>query len=124
MTKILVIDDSRMMRNHLRKLLESEGFEVDDWAPISALELAEQFQTSQPHLVLSDYQMPGCSGATVLRTIRRTNPETPVGIPTATRDTDMIDDLLKRGANRVLHKPISGKDLVASLNALLDPSCE
>lgn len=119
MTKILVIDDSALMRRILRQHLEQGGFEVEDWLPLSAMEIPDRIVSSAPDLVLSDYQMPGVNGLTVAKMLQKTNPAIPVIILTAVREPELNANLKKFGVKRVLGKPIDAEDLIKAVKEVL-----
>ncbi|HEX9011470.1 MAG TPA: response regulator [Holophagaceae bacterium] len=122
MPKILVIDDSRMMRLYLRRALEKAGHEVVDWRPLSAMEIPDKVAELAPDLVLCDYQMEGANGATVARMVRRADPELPVLVLTAFHEDQMEANLLRLGVRRVLDKPILHEDLAEAVAAALQPA--
>ena len=119
MPKILLIDDSTFMRQHVRGFLESGGFEVEEYLPASALEVMQKIKDSNPNLILSDFNMPNVDGQEVARMARRTNSAIPVVILTATRDAPKEAYLHTIGVRRVLHKPINGEELVKALKEVL-----
>ena len=119
MTKILVIDDSALMRRILRQHLERGGFEVEDWLPLSAMEIPDRIRASAPDLVLSDYQMPGVNGLTVAKMVQKANPGIPVVILTAIRDPEVEANLHKFGVKLVLGKPIDAEPLVQAVKQVL-----
>ena len=76
--RILVVDDSELMRRCLRTLLELQ----DQWRVCSeaangreAIEKAEQ---SSPDVIVLDFQMPEMNGLDAAREIRRRSPEIPI----------------------------------------------
>ncbi|GLH69702.1 hypothetical protein GETHPA_12350 [Geothrix rubra] len=115
MSKILVIDDSRMMRLYLRRALEKAGHDVVEWMPLSAMEIPAKVAELAPDLVLCDYQMDGANGATVARMVRRTDPDLPVLVLTAFHEDQMEANLLRLGVRRVLDKPILHGDLAEAV---------
>ncbi len=119
MAKIVVIDDSRLMRHLLRHHLESAGHLVEEWEDLSAMEIPARVQASRPDLVLSDYLMPGCNGLTVTKMVRKADPALPVLIVTAQRDPEIADQLHKLGAAEILHKPVDLGQLDEALRLLL-----
>lgn len=119
-SKILVVEDSKLMSHCLHQWLEGAGYDVEEWQPLSATEVPEHLQASAPDLILSDYQMPGCNGATMVRMARKTAPGTPVLILTAFRTKEMEADLLRLGASKVLAKPIRGEALLREISAALE----
>ena len=122
MSRILVIDDSELMREVLRRHLEAAGFEVETWLPLSAFEVVERLGASKPDLVLCDYQMPGVNGLSVAKMAMKADPKPPVVILTAYRDPEIEGNLRKFGVVRVLHKPIRAEALVSALREVMAPS--
>ncbi len=119
MTKILVIDDSSLMRVLVRDYLEYAGFEVEDWLPMSVMEIPERIESSKPDLILSDFRMPGVNGLSLAQAAQRANAALPVVILTALREPETEARLLKFGVKRILYKPIDQDTLVQALRELL-----
>ena len=121
MAKVLVIDDSEVMRRYLRRAL-GDLHEIVEWMPPSAMEISDYILTSTPDLVLTDYQMPGCSGATVARMVLKAKPGLPVIVVTAIRDDDVATALTKLKVTEILYKPISREALLAAVSKALQPA--
>ncbi|HNX94820.1 MAG TPA: response regulator [Holophaga sp.] len=119
MTKVLIIDDSALMRKINRDHLEEAGYAVDDFMPDSVAALVDRITATPPDLVLSDFNMPNVDGMNVARTVRRTNPNIPVIILTANRDVARESMLQTMGVRKILHKPIHGADLIGAIGAVL-----
>ena len=119
MAKILVIDDSKMMRVYLRRCLEKAGYEVEEWVPLSAMEVPDYIKGSAPNLIISDYQMPGCNGASLARMVMKADPGLPLLIITAFRDPEMETSLGKFGVKAVLSKPIDPEALDLAVKSAL-----
>jgi len=117
-TKVLVIDDSALMRTLVRDYLELGGYEVEDWLPMSVMEIPERMAASRPALILTDYRMPGVNGLSVAQAAQRADATVPVVILTALRDPEMEARLTKFGVKKVLYKPISQEALVSALREL------
>ena len=72
-------------------------------------------------LILSDFHMPGCNGATLARMAQKTHPGIPLLILTAFRDDEMEVSLLKLGVKKILAKPIKEDALVQTIRDVLGP---
>ena len=118
MAKVLVIDDSRVMNLYLRRVLEGRHV-VEEWLPPSAMEIGEHILASAPDVVLTDYQMPGCSGATVARMVLKARPGLPVIVITASRDEDVAATLRKFQVVDILHKPVGADAVLAAVDRAL-----
>jgi len=118
-SKILVVDDSKMMSLFLRRCLEKAGYEVEEWLPHSALEIPCYLRSSAPDLILTDYFMPGLSGASVARIAYEATHRIPVIVLTALREEENIARLLRLGVKQVLTKPIEPGALVQAVKMAL-----
>jgi two-component system chemotaxis response regulator CheY len=114
MAKVMVIDDSEVMRRYLRKAL-GDAHEVEEWMPPSAMDIAPHLEESAPDLIITDYQMPGCSGATVARMVLKAKPGLPVIVVTAIRDDEVAATLRKFQVVEILYKPVSREILLAAV---------
>jgi CheY-like chemotaxis protein len=115
MVKVLVIDDSRLMCLYLRRILEGPHV-VEEWLPLSAMEIGTHILASAPDVVLTDYQMPGCNGATVARMIMKTRPDLPVIVITSSRDEEVAATLRKFQVADILHKPVAPAAVLAAVD--------
>lgn len=119
MAKILVIDDSTLMRRILRNHLQAGGHEVIDWLPLSAMEIPDFLTANSVDLILTDFQMPGVNGMTVAKLAMKTVPLVPVVILTALRDPEVEAQLMKFKVRRILHKPITPEALLVMVSEVL-----
>ena len=117
--KVVVMDDSKIMRRLLSQFLEHGGHSAIAWEPMSAMEILERTTEAKPDLLVSDFQMPGCNGATVARMARKADPKLPIIVLTALRDAETMELLRKSQVNRILNKPISEADFLKAVEAVL-----
>ena len=114
--RLLLIEDEPTLRESVAKKLRRSGYETDDCGDgEAALELlaAERYD-----LVLLDLNLPKVDGMTVLRTLRRTDLETPVLILSARSEISDKVEGLDAGANDYLAKPFHLAELEARIRSL------
>ena len=115
--RILLIEDSRQLRETLTRGLKKLGFTVEGCADgDSGLDLALVHEFD---VVVLDLMLPGCSGMEVLRQMRAAKIATPVLILTAMADVEHRVAGLDAGADDYLSKPFAFTELVARIHALL-----
>lgn len=119
MARVLVIDDSALMRDLLCRHLKAADFEAEAWLPMSVFEVSERLAEVKPDLVLCDYQMPGVNGLSVAKMALKADPRPKVVVLTAFRDPEIEANLRKFGVVRVLHKPLGAGPLVQALRDVL-----
>ncbi len=120
MAKILVVEDSSLMKVYLRRCLEIHGHDVEDWTPMSAMEVPDKITNSLPDLIVTDYQMAGCNGATLARMVQKTSPKTPVICVTSNRDEDIAAHLNKFNVRHILYKPVNSDALAKAVESALE----
>jgi serine/threonine protein kinase len=118
--KVLVINDSKVMRLYLHRCLEQAGYEVEEWVPLSPVEVPDFVKASAPDLILSDYPMAGCNGASLARMLQKADLKIPVLVITSFRDEEMEANLHKVGVKRVLSKPIRSDALFWAVKSALE----
>jgi len=101
---ILVCDDEKIISMSLQRVLTRAGYEVKvanhGTEAIRALN-----DGKAPDMVFLDLLMPEIGGAEVLDFIRKKAPDAKVMMMTAYGDTSVRENLMARGATKVLHKP-------------------
>jgi DNA-binding NtrC family response regulator len=118
MSKILVIDDEKSIRNTLKDILEYEKHEVElaeDGA--GGLEL---FSQNSFEIVLCDIKMPNMDGLEVLGKINDINPEIPVIMISGHGNIDTAVDAIKKGAYDFIEKPLDLNRLLVTIKNALD----
>lgn len=116
MTRVLVVEDERNLREPLVYLLQKEGYDVIEAEDGNAA--IESFQKLGADLILLDLMLPGLSGNEVCRAIRAES-QVPIIMVTA-KDTE-IDKVvgLEIGADDYVTKPYSTRELLARMKAVL-----
>lgn len=120
MIDVLVVDDSAVVRQTLKELLERTGeFSVSLAADPFIAE--RRIALKRPHVIVLDIEMPGMDGLTFLTRLMATDP-LPVVICSARagEDAAIAIEALARGAIDVLPKPRLGvRDFLSETSMLL-----
>lgn len=112
MTKILVIDDDRMVVRLVSRWYEGTDFEVI--AATTAEDGLEQVRRYRPDVLLLDIMLPELSGLDAYEAIRAIDSKLPVIYITGHGSSEMAIEAMKLGAYDYLQKPLS-KDKVLEL---------
>lgn len=113
MTKILVVDDSALMRRLLQQVLQAAGYDVVCAA--DGQEGLDKVAAEKPDLVIMDRNMPKVDGMEALRVLRA-NPATrslPVLMASARLEPADAAEIQAAGANGLVPKPFQSKQLLA-----------
>ncbi|GAA5932140.1 uncharacterized protein JCM15063_001133 [Sporobolomyces koalae] len=109
---IVLVDDSRDLRNYMSSLLSTQFTVVPFSSPIDAL---EYIKTAPPSLLVTDSMMPGMSGMELTREIR-SDPRVsllPIIMVSAQAGSEAKAEALEGGLDDYLVKPFPPRELVA-----------
>ncbi len=115
MTRLLLADDHRMLRDSLRRSLEESGFDVVGEASDGA-EAVRLAQSLRPDVVLMDVSMPSLDGVEATRQISRVVPSSQVVMLTMHADGDVMAKAIQAGAIGYLVKDCSMEEVVAAVH--------
>ena len=109
MLRVVVADDSRVMRQIVVRTLRQAGY---DWDITEAADGAEAFaiaRAEQPDLVLSDWNMPNMTGIELLRELRAAGDDVPFGFVTSEGSEEMRQQADVAGALFLVAKPFTAE---------------
>lgn len=118
--RILVVDDMSTSRGLITQALESLGIRSITTASEGAGAL-QSIAKTPVHLVISDYNMPGMDGLTLLQHLRQNAPTQGVGflLITGRADREILERGQKLGMNNYLTKPFEAAGLKAAIEAIV-----
>lgn len=119
--RVLIADDSILMRRMVKTTLVSDGWEVAAEASNGA-EAVEQYQRSRPDAVTLDIIMPGCDGLSALRSILQIDPAAKVVVVSALNQTKLISQAIRAGAQDFIAKPFMPEQLQDTLRTCMEAS--
>ncbi len=114
---ILVVDDEQLIRWSLVERLSQEGYQTREAA--TGREALERFEEGVD-LVLLDYRLPDSDGLTILKEIRRQDPDTLVILLTAFSSVDTAVAVMKQGAYHYATKPFNLDEIVLLVEKALE----
>ncbi len=102
--KVLIADDEpnlrKVLKDMARRVLRSEAWEAAD-----GQEALELFREIRPDVVLSDIRMPGMDGISLLRAMKKEQPNVPVILITGYPSLEVAIQGMKEGASDFITKP-------------------
>jgi CheY-like chemotaxis protein len=122
--EVLYIEDSRVVAVATRRMMEKHGLQVTHVVSVEdALERLKVFHedgTPPPDVLLSDVYLKGeLTGADLLERVRNdigyNKAELPIIVMTGDSDPKNQSDLLRKGANDLVEKPIEERALITKL---------
>jgi len=110
MKKVLIVDDSEVVRNFHGSILKSAGFSVE--TAIDGADALEKSLRKDFDVILTDLNMPNMDGLTFVRKYREENKDTPIIIITTQEEAIHRIKGYEVGANLYITKPVKPKALV------------
>jgi two-component system chemotaxis response regulator CheY len=118
--KILVTDDSRVMRQIVVRTLRQAGFDGHDIIEATdGQDGLTKVHDESPDLVLSDWNMPEVSGLEFLQRLRASGNNTPFGFVTSEGSPDMREKAEAAGAMFLIAKPFTAETFTEALTPVL-----
>ena len=107
MIRVLVTDDSRVMRQIVIRTLRQAGYDWDVREAADGAEALEAVRADEPDVVLSDWNMPNLNGIDLLRRLRAEGFGTPFGFVTSEGSPEMRAQAEAAGALFLIAKPFT-----------------
>ena len=118
MTKILVIDDERSIRNSMKDILQYEGHEVV--LAENGMEGLVSVKSEKPDIVFCDIKMPKMEGIEVLERIKEFSEDTPVIMISGHGTIDTAIEAIRKGAYDFIEKPLDLNRILITIKNATD----
>lgn len=116
--RILVVDDSPVVRSFHNNILKMAGFLVDNAS--DGVEALEKALSNNYDLILSDINMPNMDGISFVQRFREEGEEVPVIFLTTQEESIHKKRSYEAGVNLYLVKPVEPSSLILHINILLN----
>lgn len=115
--KVLLADDSNMMRKILRNILEGKGYSIVGEAS-NGQEAVDLYKELKPDVVTLDITMPVMDGLKALENIVAFDKNAKVVMLSAAGQQSKIISALKTGAKLFITKPFTDEDVLKNIDSL------
>ncbi|QII49147.1 response regulator [Bacillus paralicheniformis] len=122
MTRVLIVDDAKFMRDKIREILETEDLQVAGEAG-NGEEAVLLYQELQPDLVIMDITMPVKNGIEALKDMIQLNPKVKVIMCTAMRQKRIVVEAIEAGAKDFIVKPFEETKVIEAIRHVLGNPC-
>ena len=117
--KIMLVDDSRTIRNIQKNVLKQLGHENITEAEDGVQALAK-FNEDKPDLMLVDWNMPNMDGITLVRKIRELDKAVPIIMCTTEAEKSRVLEAVKAGVNNYIVKPFTVESLGEKISQTME----
>lgn len=118
MYKLMIVDDSNIIRNRIQRAYNGERFTLVASAN-NGLDAIEKFKTHRPDVITMDITMPQMEGLECIEKIVDIDPSVRILVVSALSDKATGIKALSLGAGGFLCKPFSDEELVAALDEIM-----
>ena len=109
--QVLIVDDALFMRNLLRDIFETAGWEVVAEAE-NGQQAVDQFSAHQPDLVTMDIVMPEMGGIDAMKKILQDYPVAAIVMCSALGQESMVMEAINAGAKDFIIKPFQDRQVL------------
>lgn len=120
MARILIADDSIVVRGYIRVIVERAGHEVLAEAS-SGHDAFQKYVVHQPDLVTMDINMPQMNGIDTVKMIVGKFPEAKIIMVSTYGLRPLVFEAIKAGAKNYIVKPINEDSLLSAIQKVLSP---
>jgi two-component system chemotaxis response regulator CheY len=121
MLKILVVDDSMIMRRTIKVILEELGHKVIGEAS-SGQDAIKKYKIFNPNLVTMDIVMPNMTGIEAVRALKAINNDVKIIMVTSIGEETKVMDAIIAGAKGYILKPIAKENVKKSILKVFPPN--
>jgi len=121
MTRVLIVDDSPVMRHYVARTLRMTGMDFAIHEAENGLVAIDKACEIRPELIITDLTMPEMGGRELIARVHAAAGlgSTRVIVLSADRSPALSDELMKAGASDYLIKPVSPEHLKESLMKII-----
>lgn len=119
MAKILIVDDSIIMRKNLEFILKNSNHEIVGQAT-NGKQAVELYKECKPDLVTMDISMPFMSGTDAVSEIISIDPSAKIIMISAINQKQLVFEAIKKGAKHYIVKPIDAENVIKTIDSLLN----
>ena len=112
MANILIVEDEKVIRSALRRLLERNDYQVEEAASLTE---AKEKDFNQYDMIISDLRLPGGHGTELIELAENT----PVLIMTSYASLKSAVDAMKLGAVDYIAKPFDHDEMLIAVQRIL-----
>lgn len=113
--KVILVDDHHIVLDGLESLLQQEP-EFQVLASLhSGEEVLEMLKSQQPHILLTDFSLPGISGIDFVRQVKKLYPQVKIIVLSMHDEAHIIKSVLKEGVEGYLLKNIQHSELKSAI---------
>ena len=115
--RILIVEDDPSVLLIIKEALGHERYTTEQ--ATTAAGALEKIATFRPHLVLTDYEMPGMTGLEMLHELRKQQNYVTVLFISGKTDPKLIANVLRAGADDFITKPFRMDELLARVEVAM-----
>ena len=116
--KLLIVDDSNIMRRRIERSQQLEELQVVGTAG-NGIEALEMFRKTDPDVVTMDLTMPQMDGIECISKLVQLKPAVRILVISALADKATAVEAMERGANGFLNKPFTDRQLNEAIAELM-----
>lgn len=114
MARVLIVDDAAFMRLAIRRILESNGFEIVGEAENGQVAVRKYFEC-KPDLVTMDITMPDMTGLEALKIIKQRDAGAKIVMISAMGQETLVRESIINGAKTFIVKPFKEDHVIQTL---------
>ena len=118
-TRIILVDDHRIVLDGIRNLLEKDSQFALKGAFTSAEEALQFLRSGDADLLITDFNLPDVDGLSLIHAAKRALPDLKIIVLSMHNEVHLVKEILRSGVNGFVLKNDSHKELIQAINEVL-----
>ncbi len=119
-TRILLVDDHTILMDGIKSLVEKDESLCVVHMEVSAEKALEYLKTSDVDLLITDFNLPGMDGLSLIHTMKRIRPELKIIVLSMHNEIHLVKEILRAGVNGYVLKNDSHRQLLQAIADIKD----
>jgi two-component system, NarL family, nitrate/nitrite response regulator NarL len=119
-TRVLLVDDHAILLDGIKSLLEKDESLQVVYLANTAEKALEYLKSTGADLLITDFNLPGMDGLSLIHTVKRIHPELKIIVLSMHNEVHLVKEILRTGVNGFVLKNDSHKELLLAISEVKD----
>lgn len=116
--KILIVEDSKVSREYLKKILETHYHYKEIITAENGTEGIQKFKEHKPQIIITDIRMPEMDGLSMIEELKKTDKNFYTIVLSAFDEKEFLKEAISKGIYKFISKPVNIEELLKTIQEI------